>query len=69
MHRIYNLVIQSNVKHMDTDISRLLRYQFVGFQNLEYGSLISLFIVWKHIHVSVYAYDEYQLKERIHMHF
>jgi hypothetical protein len=45
MHRIYNLVIQSNVKHMDTNISRFLRYQFVGFQNLEYGSLISLFIV------------------------
>jgi hypothetical protein len=45
MHGFYNLVIQFSVKHMDTDISRFLRYQFVGFQNLEYGSLISLFTV------------------------
>jgi len=35
MHGIYNLVIQFNVKHMDTDWSRFLRYQNMGFQNLE----------------------------------
>jgi hypothetical protein len=35
IHGIYNLVIQFNVKHMDTDWSRFLRYQHIGFQNLE----------------------------------
>jgi hypothetical protein len=35
MHGIYNIVIRSSVKHMDIDWSRFLRYQFVGFQNLE----------------------------------
>jgi hypothetical protein len=35
MHGIYNLVIQFNVKHMDIDQSRFLRYQNMGFQNLE----------------------------------
>jgi hypothetical protein len=45
MHEIYNLVIQFSVKHMDTDWSRFLRYQNMGFQNLEYGSLHSLFTV------------------------
>jgi hypothetical protein len=35
MHGICNLVIQFGVKHMDTDCSRFLRYQYIGFQNLE----------------------------------
>jgi len=35
MHGIYNLVIQFNVKHMDTDLSRFLRYENMGFQILE----------------------------------
>jgi hypothetical protein len=35
MHEIYNLVIQFNVKHMDTDWSRFLRYQNMGFQNVD----------------------------------
>jgi hypothetical protein len=35
MYGIYNLVIQINVKHMDTDWSRFLRYQNMGFQNVD----------------------------------
>jgi hypothetical protein len=35
MHGIYNLVIQFNVKHMDTDLCRFIRYQNMDFQNLE----------------------------------
>ena len=35
MHGVYNLVIQFNVKHMDTDWNRFLRYQNIGLQDLE----------------------------------
>jgi hypothetical protein len=44
MHGIYNLVIQFSVEHMDTDISRFLRYQFVGVSIYRWGSKTSRFL-------------------------
>jgi hypothetical protein len=43
MHGIYNLVNQFNVKHMDMDWSRFLRYQNKGFQNI--SMLVHMYVI------------------------